>query len=73
MPIWSRFFGGLRALFHRREAEQEMDDELRAFLEASTERKIQAGMSATEAYRAARDREGNPDAQDIAAAPPSRW
>jgi predicted permease len=54
MPIWSKLFDGLRALFHRREAEQEMDEELRAFLQASAERKMQAGMSTTEAHRAAR-------------------
>ena len=54
MPIRSHLFGGLRALFHRRQAEQEMDEELRAFLQASAERKLQAGMSATEAHRAAR-------------------
>ena len=54
MPIWSKVFGGLRALFHRREAEQEMEEELCAFLQASAERKMQAGMSATEANRAAR-------------------
>ena len=54
MPIWSKFLGGVKALLHRREAEQEMDEELRAFLQASAERKVQAGMSATEANRAAR-------------------
>jgi predicted permease len=54
MPIWSRFFGGLRALLHRREVEQDMDEELRAFVQASAERKMQSGMSATEAQRAAR-------------------
>ncbi len=54
MPIWSKFSGGLRALLHRREAEQEMDEELRAFLQASAERKMQSGMSAAEAHRAAR-------------------
>jgi predicted permease len=54
MPIWSKFFGGLRALLRRREVEQDMDEELRAFLQASAERKIQSGMSATEAHRAAR-------------------
>src|SRR5215469_12239351 len=54
MSIWTKFFGGLRTLLHRREAEQDMDEELRAFLQASAERKMQAGMGATEAYRAAR-------------------
>jgi putative ABC transport system permease protein len=54
MPIWSKFSGGLRALRDRRKAEQEMDEELGAFLNASAERKMQAGMSASEAHRAAR-------------------
>src|SRR5215469_339729 len=54
MPIGSKLSGGLRAPCHRREAEQEMDEELRAFLQASAERKVQAGMSAAEAHRAAR-------------------
>src|SRR5579864_2976047 len=54
MPIWSKFSGGLRALLDRRKAEQEMDEELGAFLIASAERKMQAGMSASEAHRAAR-------------------
>jgi predicted permease len=54
MAIWSKFSGGLRALLHRREAEQDMDEELRAFLDASAERKMQAGMPEAEARRAAR-------------------
>src|SRR5215469_2709253 len=54
MPMGSKLSGGLRALFHRREAEQEMDEELREFLQSSAERKMQAGMSAAEARRAAR-------------------
>ena len=54
MPIWSKFSGGLRALLDRRKAEQEMAEELGAFLHASAERKMQSGMSAAEAHRAAR-------------------
>jgi hypothetical protein len=54
MPIWSKFSGGLRALLDRRKAEREMDEELGAFLHASAERKMQSGMSAAEAHRAAR-------------------
>jgi putative ABC transport system permease protein len=54
MPIWSKFSGGLRALLDRRKAEQEMDEELGAFLHASAERKMQSGTSAAEAHRAAR-------------------
>jgi putative ABC transport system permease protein len=54
MAIWNRFFGGLRALLRRREDEQNMDEELRAFLDASAARKIRAGMPEVEARRAAR-------------------
>ena len=46
MPLWSKFSGGLRALLDRRNAEQEMDEELDAFLHASAERKMQSGMNA---------------------------
>jgi putative ABC transport system permease protein len=62
MPIWSKFFDGLRALIHRRAGEQDMDEELRAFLQASAERKMQAGMSAAEAHRAARAEMGSIEA-----------
>jgi predicted permease len=54
MAMWNRFFGGLRALLNKREAEQDMDEELRAFLDASAERKMRAGMPEAEARRAAR-------------------
>jgi putative ABC transport system permease protein len=62
MPIWSKFFGGLRGLIHRRAGEQDMDEELRAFLQASAERKMQAGLSAAEAHRAARAEMGSIEA-----------
>jgi predicted permease len=54
MSIWTNLTGGLRALLHKRQAEQDMDDELRAFLQASVERKMRSGMTAAEAERAAR-------------------
>jgi predicted permease len=54
MAIWNKFPDGLRALLHRRETEQDMDEELRAFLDASAERKMRAGMPEAEARRAAR-------------------
>src|SRR5689334_2486690 len=61
MPIWSKFLGGLRTLLHPREAEQDMDEELRAFLQASAKRKMRSGMSAAEAHRAARVEMGSID------------
>ncbi len=54
MSIWNRFTGGLTALLHKRETERDTDDELRAFLDASAEGKMRAGMSEAEACRAAR-------------------
>src|SRR5580704_12765999 len=54
MSIWNKFTGGLRAIVHRRDAEHDMDDELRAFIEASAERKMRSGMPEAEARRAAR-------------------
>jgi predicted permease len=53
MAIRHTLLGGLCALFQRRETEEEMDDELRAFLEASAERRMRAGMQEDEARRAA--------------------
>jgi putative ABC transport system permease protein len=54
MSIWKKFTSGLTALVHKRETEQDMDDELRVFLDAAAEQKICAGMSEAEARRAAR-------------------
>lgn len=54
MSIWTKFSGGLRTLLHKRDAEQDMDDELRAYLDAAAARKMLSGMSAAEAQRAAR-------------------
>jgi putative ABC transport system permease protein len=62
MSIWSKLSGGVRALLHKRDAEQDMDDELRAFLQASTERKMQSGMPEAEARRAARVEMGSVEA-----------
>jgi hypothetical protein len=45
---------GLRRLLRRSRVEDEMDEELHAFLEASIERKMQAGMTCEAATRAAR-------------------
>ena len=45
---------GLRRLLRRSRVEDEMDEELHAFLDASIERKMQAGMTCEAATRAAR-------------------
>jgi putative ABC transport system permease protein len=45
---------GLLALFQNKKAEQELQEELSSYLEASAEEKVRAGMSEKEAWRAAR-------------------
>jgi predicted permease len=49
-----RFFHGLRALLRRRELEQDLDDEIRAYVDAAVERNLASGMPQEEALRAAR-------------------
>ncbi|HEY1160901.1 MAG TPA: ABC transporter permease [Terracidiphilus sp.] len=53
---------GLRALFQRERVEREMDEELRGFLDASTEAKKRAGMAPDEAAYAARVEMGSTNA-----------
>jgi putative ABC transport system permease protein len=52
----------LRTLFHKEEVEQEMDEELRGFLDAAVKDKMRSGMSQDEALRAARVEMGSVDA-----------
>jgi putative ABC transport system permease protein len=54
MGLWTNLSGGLRGLFGKRRAEQELDNELRDFLEKSTVEKMRSGMTREEALRAAR-------------------
>ena len=53
MRALHRFLSGWRALASRTRTEQDLDDELRQFYEASVEAKVAAGMSHDEARRAA--------------------
>ncbi len=52
--MWTNLWGGLRGLFAKRRAEQELDEELRDFLEKSAAEKMRAGMTRERAYRQAR-------------------
>jgi putative ABC transport system permease protein len=52
--MWTNLWGGIRGLFGKRRVEQELDDELRDFLEKSTAEKMRAGMTREEARRRAR-------------------
>ncbi|HEY6270654.1 MAG TPA: ABC transporter permease, partial [Terriglobales bacterium] len=59
MPLLNRFRGGLVALFRKRELDQQLDEELTAYLEAAVEEKVRSGMSEAEALRATRAEMGS--------------
>jgi predicted permease len=61
MSFWRNLTGGLRTLFHKKEVEQEMDEELRGFLDAAAKDKERTGMSNEQALRAARVEMGSMD------------
>jgi putative ABC transport system permease protein len=54
MGLWTNLSAGLRGLVRKHQAEQELDDELRDFLEKSAAEKMCAGMTRENAHRAAR-------------------
>jgi predicted permease len=62
MQWFTNLTTGLRALFRPERTEREMDEELRGFLDASTEAKTLAGMKPQEAARAARIEMGSANA-----------
>jgi predicted permease len=61
-PLLRRVVSGLNGLIRRGRAEQELDEELRAYLEASIDEKVRAGMARQDAIRAARVECGSLDA-----------
>src|SRR5271168_3744352 len=52
--MWTNFWGGIRGLFGKRKIEQELDEELRDFLDKTTVEKMRSGMTREEAHRSAR-------------------
>ena len=62
MSLLRNIAGGLRSLFRKEQADRELDEELRGFLEAATEEKMKQGMSRGEAARAVRLERGGLDA-----------
>jgi putative ABC transport system permease protein len=54
LAFWKNVFAGLRGMLRKRQAEQELDDELRDFLDKSIGEKMRLGMTREEAHRAAR-------------------
>ena len=61
MALLKRLIGGLRVLFHKEDAEQELDEELRSYMETGTSEKMKAGMSREEAMRQVRMNMGSPE------------
>src|SRR5262250_2818763 len=55
-----RFWAGLSAPLHHRRDERDLDDEIKAYVEASSEQRMLAGTSREEAYRLARAELGSP-------------
>jgi predicted permease len=62
MRALRRLIGGFNALVRNRRVEQELDEELRAYMEASIDEKVRAGMDRAGATRAARVEIGSVEA-----------
>jgi len=60
--MFSRVVGGVRALVGKTRVEQELDAELRDFLDTAVEQKVRAGMSREAALRSSRIQLGSPEA-----------
>src|SRR4030088_3367440 len=59
MSLLRSLSDGLRSLFRKERIEQELDEELRGFLEMATEEKMKQGMSRENALRAVRLEQGS--------------
>src|SRR5690349_17321645 len=62
MSILRNIAGGFLALFGKRGAEREMDEELRTYLDEAVKEKLRSGMTPEEALRAARVEMGSIEA-----------
>jgi predicted permease len=62
LPFLRSFLTGLGSLFHKERKSQEMDEELRSYLEAAVEEKMRSGISYPEALRAAKVEMGSMEA-----------
>src|SRR6202521_6169197 len=62
MRIFKIFGGGLRALFGKQRAEQELDEELRGYMEIAAEQKMRSGTARDEAARETRIEMGSVEA-----------
>src|SRR5579864_7197182 len=61
MSLLRQFFAGLRALFQKRSAEQDLSDELSNYLDSAVQEKMKSGLSRAAALRAARLEMGSLD------------
>src|SRR5260370_41323221 len=59
MSLLRSIASGLRTLFRKAQADRELDEDLRGFLEMAAEGKMKQGMSRKEAIRAVRLERGN--------------
>jgi putative ABC transport system permease protein len=62
MSFMRNLTSGLWALFRKKQVEQEMDEELRGYLDAAVKEKMRSGMSPEQALRAARVEMGSVEA-----------
>ncbi len=62
MSLWRQLSRGLGVLMHRRDADEDLADEVQHFLEEAAAESVTRGLSAEEARRAARLEVGNMDA-----------
>lgn len=62
MALLRRLLEGVRAALQNRRVEQELDDEVREYLDTAIEQKVSAGMTRAEAVRAARVEMGSLEA-----------
>src|SRR6266478_4386190 len=61
MSLLRSLSDGLRSLFRKKQVNQELDEELRGFLEMAAEEKMKQGMSRKDALCAVRLERGNPE------------
>jgi putative ABC transport system permease protein len=72
MPLLRQIVSGLRALFRKKREEQELDEELREYLEMAAEERVKKGICRKEAERAMRLEQGNAENAKEAVAD-ARW
>ncbi len=62
MSFLTSVIGGIRSLFRKKQVERDMDEELRAYIDAAAQEKMRSGMTHEQALRAARMEMGSTEA-----------